>query len=954
MATPTVKSDNLRINSKGETGPSDLPWHCQEVSQILGETKPSYGLGWQEAAARLEKFGPNELVERGTKGPLKILWEQLTAVMVLILLAATALSFLLGKILEGSAILAIVCLFVLLGFFQEYRAEKAIAALRKLTVPSVRVYREGRMTDIAATGVVPGDMVLLEAGNIVPADVRIIESVNLQIQESTLTGESEPVDKTASALATPNLALGERVNMGYMGTVVTFGRGTGVVVETGMRTELGKIAGLLQTVKQEITPLQAQLDRVGKQLALAGVLAAILIILIGLVAGEPLAEMILTGVSLAVAIIPEGLPAVVTVTLALGAQRMLKRNALIRKLPAVETLGSVTVICSDKTGTLTQNKMMVSIIDVAGHNLNLLEETNKLTPVHQTNVDEQEIQFLARQPVAIAMALAGGVLCNDASLQLETTGEKGKVDAEAATLGDPTEAALLLAAIQSGSNVEVLKEAMPRLSELPFDSTRKRMTTLHRRPTQSSRLGMCGLEAWSLPGIEPQLPYLAITKGAVDGLLKISTFVWDDGRIEPLGAGHLERITAASNGLADNGMRVLGLAFRFHDHTGLIKSDEGNLVFFGLVGLVDPPRLEARQAVHNCVAAGIRPILITGDHPLTARYIATNLGISKANDPVLTGTELDTLGPIEMEKAVERVSVFARVVPEHKLKIVEALQKKGHIVAMTGDGVNDAPALKKADIGVAMGITGTDVSKEASDMVLRDDNFATIVAAVEEGRVIYDNLRHFIGFSIGGNIGKVIIMLFWPVPFFLFGLRLEHSIALLPLQLLWLNLMTDGLLGLSMSFEKAEKNVMARPPRTPGEGIFSGGLGWQVSGVGLFIGLVGLVIGFFYYRANLPYWQSMLFTTAAFLQVFQALATRSNIDSLLSIGVFSNKWMWRIIGMVSLFQLLALYTPLADFLGLKPLPLFDFGLSIALGSSLLVGLELEKLLLRRIKEGKGK
>lgn len=919
-----------------------IPWYSQEISQILAGTQASSGLSWQKAKLRLAQSGPNELIAHSTKGPLQILWGQLTAVMVLILLAASVLSFFLGKLLEGSAIVAIIFLFVSLGFFQEYRAEKAIAELKKLTVPLVKVFREGKLTEIAASQLVVGDVVLLEAGNIVPADVRMIECVNLQIQEATLTGESQPTEKIAETLLAPDLPLGERLNIGYMGTLVTFGRGTAVVVETGMTTELGKIAGMLQAVKQEKTPMQAQLDRLGKQLALAGILAALVIIVIGLGAGESLDNMILTGVSLAVAVIPEGLPAVVTITLALGAQRMLRRNALIRKLPAVETLGAVTTICSDKTGTLTQNKMMVTIIDVAGHRLNLLEQLGGLSP--ELQVGESEPRPLSDQPTAVAMVLAGGVLCNDALLQAKASkGNKTEI------LGDPTEAALLLVANEAGLDLKILTTSMPRISELPFDSTRKRMTTLHKRPFSLTGLGVNGLQSWSSEGLEPELPYLAITKGAVDSLVELSSFVWDGQQVSPMQKDQLERILLVSNQFASKGMRVLGLAFRFHDQATLSLADETKLVFFGMVGMIDPPRREAMQAVRSCIAAGIRPVLITGDHPLTARYIAQELDICNATDRVVTGTELDHLGTAELEKIVGQVSVFARVVPQHKLKIVEALQKQGQVVAMTGDGVNDAPALKKADIGIAMGLSGTDVSKEAADMILRDDNFATIVAAVEEGRVIYDNLRRFISFAVAGNIGKVIIMLLWPLPFLVLGFPLQNSIALLPLQLLWLNLMTDGLLGLSMGFEKAEKNVMSRPPRSPKEGIFSIGLAWQVVGVGFFIGMVGLGFGFLYYQANLPYWQSMLFTTAAFLQVFQALATRSNIESIFSIGVFSNGWMWCTIGLVSLFQGLALYTPLANFLGLTSLPLFDFGLSIALGSSLLIGVELEKVLLRRLK-----
>ena len=925
----------------GEPALTAVPWYSQEVSQVLAGTTGEDGLSWQEAEGRLTQFGPNELQEQGARGPWQILWEQLTAVMVLILLAASVLSFFLGKFLEAGAILAIVVLFVALGFFQEFRAEKAIAALKKLAVPNVKVYREGKIVEIAAPLLVPGDIVVLEAGNLVAADVRIIESANLQIQEATLTGESQPVEKTTAALPATGLSLAERHNMGYMGTLVSYGRGRAVVVETGMRTELGKIAGMLQSLKPETTPLQEQLDRVGKQLALAGIACALLIIFLGVSAGEVLSEMILTGISLAVAIIPEGLPAVVTVTLALGAQRMLKRNALIRKLPAVESLGSVTTICSDKTGTLTQNKMTVTVIDVAGQHFELSEQLNELTEV-QVRPGVEGV--LAWQPAAVTMVLTGGALCNDARLQ---TGTAGKNE----ILGDPTEAALLVAGHEVGLDLKMLGESMPRVGELPFDSVRKRMTTVHKRPLNLAGLP-AGLKPWSQGGLEPDLPYLGLTKGSVDGLLEISAFVWDGGEIKPLETDHFERILTVSNRLACDGMRVLGLAFKFYDHTDLNPADENNLVFFGLVGMVDPPRPEVRRAVQECKTAGIRPILITGDHPLTAGYIARELGISEPDSRVVTGGELDRMTPAELEKTVREVEVFARVVPEHKLKIVQTLQEQGQVVAMTGDGVNDAPALKCADIGVAMGLTGTDVSKEAADMVLRDDNFKTIVAAVEEGRVIYDNLRRFIGFAVAGNIGKVIIMLAWPLPFYLFDLPFETHVAFLPLQLLWLNLMTDGLLGLSMGFEKAEKNVMHRPPRSPKEGIFTGGLGWQVLGIGIFIGLVGLGIGFLYYREGLTYWQSMLFNTAALLQVFQALATRSSTESLFSIGVFSNRWMWLIIGLVSSCQVLAIYSPIATFFGLTPLPLFDLGLSVVLGSSLLIVVEIEKLVLRHLRARK--
>jgi Ca2+-transporting ATPase len=911
-------------------------WYRLDVDNAIKRlrSRPN-GLSDAEAKARLASAGPNELVDRGTKHPLHILWEQLTAVMVLILIGALVLSLFLGKFLESGAILAIVILFAILGFIQEYRAEKAIAALKKLAVPNVRVYR-GALREISARDLAPGDVIALEAGNIVPADVRIIESVNLRIQEAALTGESEPVEKETYAIDKDDVSLGDRRNMGYMGTQVTYGRGTALVVATGMRTELGKIATLLQDVKSEMTPLQQRLDGVGKQLAVAGIIVAVLVMAIGLIIGETLTDMLLTAISVAVAVIPEGLPAVVTFTLAIGAQRMLKRNALIRKLPAVETLGSVTTICSDKTGTLTENRMTVTVIDVVGHRIDLTESIRNRMPAVEPG--EGPAELLLSQPHAIRMLLAGGALCNDARLQADD--ESGKYH----TIGDPTEGALLVAAVHGGMTRDDLHHAMPRVAELPFDSDRKRMTTVHARPSNHLAPELSAI--WGTGGYAPEAPFIAITKGAVDGLLDVSTHVWQDDHAVPMNDTLRQRIQAANDQLARNGMRVLGVTFRPLPSTERIDEVETELIFIGLFGMIDPPRPEVREAVQTCTTAGIRPVMITGDHPLTARYIARDLGIAK-DDIVVTGAQLNQMSDAELEGIVEYTLVFARVSPEHKLKIVEALRKKGHVVAMTGDGVNDAPALKKADIGVAMGITGTDVSKEASDMVLRDDNFATIVAAVEEGRVIYDNLRRFVKFVVAGNIGKVAVMLFWPLLFVLAGRPLTEAVALLPLQLLWLNLMTDGLLGLGMGFEPAEKNVMRRPPHSPKAGIFSGGLGIQALWTGVLIGVVSLGVGYVYYTPESTYWQTMIFATLAFVQIFQALATRSSTESLFSIGVFSNRMMWMVIGAVVLFQLIALYTPLAGFLGLQALAPIDLLVSVALGLALFVAVEIEKFFIRQ-------
>ena len=940
----------------GAPAPEAAAWHTLPAAEALAALAgDAAGLSDEEAARRLEQSGPNELVDRGAKSMWAILREQLTAVMVLILLVAALLSLALGKYLEAGAILAIVALFAVLGFVQEYRAERAIAALRRMAVPNVRVLRGGVQKEAPAGALVPGDVVLIEAGNSIPADVRILESVNLRIQEAALTGESEAVEKESEALDRADAPLGDRRNMGYLGTQVTYGRGRALVVATGMNTELGRIAELIQSVKQEETPLQAKLDRVGKALALVGVIVAVLVFAIGIWGGEPWTEMILSAISVAVAVIPEGLPAVVTFTLALGAQRMLKRNALIRKLPAVETLGSVTTIASDKTGTLTENRMTMTVADVAGHRLELTEEMRLRQPTLEAGREHPE--WLKTQPGEILMLLASGALCNDSSVHREEG--TGRL----ITLGDPTEAALLVAAAQATLTRDSLHMYLPRVAELPFDSERKRMTTVHRRPAgdagRDAPLAAMLPLAW-LPTGAPELsalhggsdpttrPFVAITKGSPDGLLEISTHAWENGSLRPLDSAMRQRIEAANAGMARNGMRVLGFAFRTLADPDAQQAEQ-RMVFLGLVGLIDPPRPEVRDAVRTCIAAGIRPVMITGDHPLTAAAIARELGISH-DDTVITGAELAKMDDAALAAAVERTAVFARVSPEHKLRIVGALQDRGQVVAMTGDGVNDAPALKKADIGVAMGITGTDVSKEAASMVLRDDNFATIVAAVEEGRVIYDNLRRFVRFAVAGNVGKIMVMVLWPLLVIAIGHDLgsgAEAVALLPLQLLWLNLMTDGLLGLSMGAELPESDVMQRKPNNVSEGIFSGAV-WQTTWIGLFIGTVALAVGLWYDYVGLPQWQTMMFNTLAFLQLFQAIGSRSERESVFTVGLFSNRVMNITAAAVILLQLVAIYTPVLNtqFLGLVPLAWQDFLISAGLGAALLAVMEAAKAVRR--------
>jgi Ca2+-transporting ATPase len=901
-------------------------WHkatVTEVTQAL-EVDLDNGLNDDEIAHRQAQYGLNELQEGSGVSPLRLLWAQFTNTMVLILIAAAVVSGFLGKVTETAAIAAIVILFALLGFVQEYRAEQAMAALKRLAVPLVRVRRRGDLRELSAKELVPGDVVLLEAGNAIPADLRLVESVNLRIQEAALTGESEPVEKHTEPLSHEDVALGDRRNMAYMGTVVTYGRGTAVVSATGMNTELGKIATLLQSVESGMTPLQQRLDQVGKQLAIGGVIVAALVMLIGIWQGETVQEMFLTAVSVAVAVVPEGLPAVVTVTLALGAQRMLRRRALIRKLPAVETLGSVTIICSDKTGTLTENRMTVTVIDVAGHFLEL-QGTAK-HPASALRVPDATPDFLSSQPAEIGLALAAGALCNDASLRPDE--QTGRFLA----LGDPTEGALLVAASQVSLRKSQLEVSMPRVAELPFDSDRKRMTTVHRVHAAELPPALRALA-------DASAPYVAFTKGAVDGLLPLCAGIWLNGAVTPMDDQWRERIDVANDQMAQNGMRVLGLALRWQDEAAPVEDE---LIFIGLTGMIDPPRPEVKTAVATCKAAGIRPIMITGDHPLTARFIAHDLGITD-NMRVKTGQDLSRMSPEELAEAVREVSVYARVTPEHKLRIVEALQMQGHVVAMTGDGVNDSPALRKSDIGIAMGITGTDVSKEASEMVLLDDNFATIVSAVEEGRAIYDNIRRFVKFSIAGNVGKVLVMLLAP----LVGI----NIALLPLQLLWLNLLTDGLLGLGLGVEPAEPHTMKRPPRAPQESLFSGGMAQHVIWVGLVMGLVALGIGALYYDAANPAdnrWQTMIFTVLAFMQMGQALASRSTSESIGSLGLLSNPVLLGLVVLTAVLQLIVLYVPFLDqFFEITPLGVGELLLCVAMGVVMMLLIEAEKAWFRR-------
>ena len=902
-----------------------MDWYritVQETLQSLG-TNAETGLTSTEVQERLDRYGPNELIERGKKSAWWILLEQFKEVMVIVLIIAAIVSALLGEYTEVVVILAIVVLNAILGFSQEYRAEQAMAALKKMAVPSVRVRRDGRIQEVSSTELVPGDIILQEAGNLVPADSRMIETVNLKVQESALTGESDPVEKLTDVRSGDDVPLGDQYNMLFMGTVVTYGRGTAVVTETGMDTELGHIADLIQEVGDKKTPLQRRLAQLGKTLALVALVIIAFVVVTGLLRGDDLETLFLTGVSLAVAAIPESMPAVVTITLALGSQRLLQRNALIRKLPAVETLGSVTVICTDKTGTLTENRMTVTILDVAGNTEDLetlVDRRGKLVRARLVSDDsDPELN-------ALSVLVCAGALCNDAVLDTDTQGIQRAI-------GDPTEGALLLAANTLGFDKGELEAECPRVAEVPFTSERKRMTTIHKLSPEIQQTHM----PWQ------GAPYILLTKGAIDGLIEISDRVLYGSQVVPMDETMRKRILDANAQFAQQGQRVLGVAFRVLDSVDSTISEdqmETGEVFVGLIAMMDPPRPEVKEAVATAKKAGIRPVMITGDHPLTAVQIAKDLSITD-NDNYLSGQDLAQMTQKKLEDLVEDVSVYARVAPEHKLDIVKALQNEGEIVAMTGDGVNDAPALKRADIGVAMGITGTDVSKESADMVLLDDNFTTIVAAVEEGRTIFDNIRKFIKYTLSSNTGELFLMLIGPL--------LGMPLPLLPLQILWVNLITDGLPGLALAEEKGERGIMERSPFNPKESIFSRGLGSQIIWIGILLGIVSLGVGMIYWLndPNGP-WQTMIFTTLVLAQMGNALATRSSRDSLFRIGMFSNRLMVGAVMLGFVLQLLLIYVPVFQTVfKTQPLSMQDLFICLIASAVVFVVLELSKLVKRR-------
>ena len=872
------------------TDAARIPWHASSAAEIataLG-SDPARGLTTIEAATRLARLGANELEVGRTRGALRILASQFTDVMVLVLIGAATIAALVGEPQDVVVILVIVVLNAVLGFGQEYRAERAMAALRAMAAPTTLVRRDGAIVRISARELVPGDVVLLEAGNIVPADLRLTESVHLSIDESALTGESVAVRKETAALETTDLAIADRKNLGFTGTMVANGRGVGIVVATGMSTELGRVALLLSREDESRTPLQQRLTRLGKRLALVVLALCIGIFALGIARGEPPALMLMTALSLAVAAIPEALPAVVTVSLALGAHRLARQHALIRRLPAVETLGSVTFICSDKTGTLTQNRMRVVSVRVAD------------TELERAAPELAEAHVTTRLYEALALS-------NDVALS--RSGEP---------TGDPTEVALHDAAAAAGFDKAELERSSPRIAEIPFSSDRARMTTIHR----------------SARGI------VAYTKGAPERVLPSCTT-----REHGTGTETLDRDAASGEAhrMAAAGLRVLAIASRALDDEPRPPEDaETAQTLLGFVGLLDPPRQEARESVRMCQDAGIRVVMITGDHPETARAIAVALGIADANDRVVAGGDLAAMNEDVLAVTVETARVYARVAPEHKIRIVKALQARGQFVAMTGDGVNDAPALRRANIGVAMGLSGTDVAREAAHMVLLDDNFATIVRAVGEERRVYDNLRKFVRYVLTGNSGEIWALV--AAPFF--GLPLP----LLPIHILWINLVTDGLPGLALAGERAERDVMRHPPRPPAESILARGLWQHVIVIGLLLGAVTLGVQAWALRTGAP-WQSMAFTVLTLAQMAHVLAIRSERESLFRLGVASNRSLFGAVALTVALQMATLYVPaLRAPFRTEPLTISQLTICIAAAALIFSVVELEKAIRRRSPE----
>ena len=904
----------------------EKPWHAMSSGEALitlGTSRVS-GLSEEDAQARLDEYGPNSLAEPARRTLLQQFAAQFREFLVLLLLVSAGVSAAVGEVEDALVIAVIVILNAVIGVAQERRAENALDALKKMASPRARVVRSGEPRLVEASSLVPGDIILIEAGDSIPADARLVESAMLKLDESSLTGESVPVDQNAGVILDDDAPLGDRVNMVHMGSSVTYGRGVAVVAATGMSTQMGKIASMLQEGEQETTPLQQKLEVLGRKLGTAALFMCAGVFIAGLARGERAFDMFLTAVSLAVAAIPEGLPAIVTIVMAIGVQRMAARNAIIRHLPAVETLGSADVICSDKTGTLTTNQMTVRRLYVPGRAIDVTGEGySRLGSLLEEGSGEP-----APPDAPVSRMLTCAILCSDA--RARDVGDANRLE----MIGDPTEGAIVVAGLKAGIDQAQLAQWAPRVAELPFESERKRMTTIHRLPES----------------------YLACTKGAPDEVVRVCTRVYSGGAAAPLTDDMREDLRRINAEMAGRGLRVLGIAQReFEVIPDLISVDaiENDLVFLGLVGMQDPPRPEARRAVLECFNAGITPVMITGDHKDTAVAIARDVGIMTAGAVAVTGSELSRMSDDELDGIVDRVRVYARVAPLHKVRIVDAWRRRGHVVAMTGDGVNDAPALRRADIGAAMGITGTDVAKSAADMILTDDNFATIVAAVREGRVVFDNIRKSVQYLVSCNIGEIIVIFT--------AILLGLPRPLLPIQILWLNLITDGLPALALGVDPPERDLMRRKPRGREGSVLDRTSSARLSIYGASVaglGLMSFAMGLGWPGPidvspdNLIAARTMCLMTMSFSQLFHALNSRSELGSLANVGVFANPRLLLAFVISGLLQLGIVYLPgVSRFFGVVDIHGVQFVESVGLAAMMLIVGEVVKALSRMRRAG---
>jgi Ca2+-transporting ATPase len=926
----------------------DKECHGKPVAEVVSSFRSHLdnGLTQQEAQERLQALGANELTEKPRPGFLSLLWNQFNNYLVIILIVAALIALALGEWVDSIAIMIIVVLNAVVGVIQESKAEQALAALKKMSAPNAQVIRDGRQATVPGRELVPGDIVLLEAGNYVPADMRLVTSVNLKVEEASLTGESVPVEKNAVAVLDKDIPLGDRKNSAFMSTMVTYGRGKGLVTGTGMHTQIGLIAEMIQSYEDEDTPLQQKLEHLGKVLGTICIGICAFVFIYGLVRDTRLTDiftigflnylqgeqkdiinLFMTAVSLAIAAVPEGLPAIVTICLALGMQQMVKRHALIRKLPAVETLGCATVICSDKTGTLTQNEM--TVVQGWTGNKRFRVTGEGYNPSGQFSIDGKP--FDTRNDPEAALLLQGALLCNDAKLD-EQADDAGKRAWR--IIGDPTEGAMAVVAIKGGYRREELEKTLPRVQEIPFDSDRKRMTTLHDTQGQATAAGF-------------RYPrFVAFVKGAPDVILDLCGHIQQDGQAAPLTAEKRKEVLEQNRDLASNALRVLGVAYRPLDGVPdncTPETVEKGLTFVGLLGMIDPARPEVTEAVKVATGAGLKSVMVTGDHKETAEAIAREIGILTKGGLVLTGPEIEKLSDEDLAAKADRLQVCCRVSPQHKTRIVDAMKARDHVVAMTGDGVNDAPALKRASIGVAMGITGTDVSKQTADMVLTDDNFASIVSAIEQGRIIYSNIRKFVYFLLACNAGEILIIF----GSMLFGL----PIPLRPVHLLWLNLVSDGAPALALGMEKGDPDIMKHAPRPPREPVINRDMAIGI-GVVAVVDAIAILTAFYLglqrYPGHLEAAQTIAFVTLCTSELIRAYTARSEYHSVFAIGMFSNKWMnWAVLASFSLV-LAVVYLPfLQPFFDTVPLSADDWLLMLPFFFASPIAMELLKMYFRR-------